>query len=455
MGGKTVLGAEITRVWAILIHLQRLFTGQASCGHVNRLLFRQSTQGGWECPIQWCWASLPWSFPLRVMEQNIEVGVVGAGTMGQGIAQIAATAGHSVVLVDRDESALKRAMANLDRIFKRLVEKGRLDAVESGRILGRIRTATDLAACAQSGLVIEAVVEDEAVKQDLFAALESVVSGDAVLASNTSSLSITRLAAGLHSPHRLIGLHFFNPAPLLPLVEVVPALQTKDGLVEEMATLMRDWGKQPAVAKDTPGFIVNRVARPFYGEAIRLYEEGVADIATIDWAMTELGGFRMGPFELMDLIGNDINYAVTESVWKAFHHDPRYTPSFSQKRNVDAGWLGRKSGRGWHVHAAGVKRAEPWRDKDLGQDILWRILVMLINEAADAVFWGVASPEDVDRAMKGGVNYPKGLLKWAEEVGVDRCVETLDGLKARYGEERYRCSPLLRQCAKEQRGFFR
>ncbi len=389
------------------------------------------------------------------MEQNIEVGVIGAGTMGQGIAQIAATAGHGVVLVDRDNAALQRAMSNLDRILNRLVEKGQLDADGSRRILERIRTATDVAECSKSGLVVEAVVEDESVKRALFASLESVVSNSAVLASNTSSLSITRLAAGLRFPDRLIGLHFFNPAPLLPLVEVVPALQTRAGLTEEMATLMRDWGKQPAVAKDTPGFIVNRVARPFYGEAIRLYEEGVADISTIDWAMTELGGFRMGPFQLMDLIGNDINYAVTESVWKAFHHDPRYTPSFSQKRNVDAGWLGRKSGRGWHDHADGVTPPEPRRDKDLGQDILWRILVMLINEAADAVFWGVASAEDVDRAMKGGVNYPKGLLQWAEEVGIDRCVESLDGLRDRYGEERYRCSPLLRQCAKEQRGFFR
>ena len=388
------------------------------------------------------------------MEQNIDISVVGAGTMGQGIAQVASTAGHNVVLVDLDESALERAMANLNRIFNRLVEKGRIPLEESERILSRIATSTDVSSCAKSGLVIEAVVEIESIKRELFDSLESVVSANAVLASNTSSLSITRLASGLRVPERFIGLHFFNPAPLLHLVEVVPALQTKTGLAEEMATLMRNWGKQPALAKDTPGFIVNRVARPFYGEAIRIFDEGVADIATIDWAMTALGGFRMGPFELMDLIGNDINYAVTESVWKAFHHDPRYTPSFSQKRNVDAGWLGRKSGRGWRDYGDGATAIEPRRDKDLGQDILWRILVMLINEAADAVFWGVASPEDVDRAMKGGVNYPKGLLAWAEEVGIDRCVQTLDGLREKYGEERYRCSPLLRQYAKEQRGFF-
>lgn len=388
------------------------------------------------------------------MEQSTTVGVIGAGTMGQGIAQIAASAGHEVILVDRDEAAVERAMSNLDRILKRLVEKGRLDSEESEAILSRIQTSSDVSACAPCGLVIEAIVEKEAVKQAVFSSLESVVGDAAILATNTSSLSVTRLAAGLKHPSRFLGLHFFNPAPLLPLVEVVPALQTRAGLADEMSVLMRNWGKQPAMAKDTPGFIVNRVARPFYGEAIRIHEEGIADIATIDWAMTELGGFRMGPFQLMDLIGNDINYAVTESVWKAFHHDPRYTPSFSQKRNVDAGWLGRKTGRGWHDHADGATAPVPRKDKDLGQDIVWRILVMLINEAADAVFWGVANAEDVDRAMKGGVNYPKGLLEWAEEVGLDRCVRALDDLKAEYGEERYRCSPLLRRCAEQQRGFF-
>ena len=388
------------------------------------------------------------------MEQSTTVGVIGAGTMGQGIAQIAASAGHGVILVDRDEAAVERAMSNLDRILKRLVEKGRLDPGDSEAILSRIQTSSEVSACAPCGLVIEAIVEKEAVKQAVFSSLESVVGDAAILATNTSSLSVTRLAAGLKHPSRFLGLHFFNPAPLLPLVEVVPALQTREGLADEMSVLMRNWGKQPAMAKDTPGFIVNRVARPFYGEAIRIHEEGIADIATIDWAMTELGGFRMGPFQLMDLIGNDINYAVTESVWTAFHHDPRYTPSFSQKRNVDAGWLGRKTGRGWHDHADGAAVPSPRKDKDLGQDIVWRILVMLINEAADAVFWGVASAEDVDCAMKGGVNYPKGLLEWAEEVGLDRCVRALDDLKAEYGEERYRCSPLLRRCAEQQRGFF-
>jgi len=382
------------------------------------------------------------------------IGVVGAGTMGRGIAQIAATAGHPVLLLDQDEAALSHAKEGLNRIFARLIEKGRMDTRTAEAILSRITTSTRIEDLSAAGLVLEAIVEKAEVKAALFQSLEKIVAPDAVLATNTSSLSVTGLAASLQHPERFIGLHFFNPAPLLPLVEVVPALQSDKALADEMCTTMRNWGKQPALAKDTPGFIVNRVARPFYGEAIRILEEGTADVATIDWAMTSLGGFKMGPFELMDLIGNDINYAVTESVWTAFHFDPRYQPSFSQKRNVEAGWYGRKSGRGWHSYGEDAVASSPIQDKDLGQAILWRILVMLVNEAADAVFWGVASAEDVDAAMKGGVNYPKGLLSWAEEMGLDRCVAKLDELQQHYGEARYRCSPLLRQRASEGRGFF-
>lgn len=387
------------------------------------------------------------------MNESTIIGVVGAGTMGRGIAQVAASAGHEVRLMDRDRMVLDDAMSFLRQMQDRAVAKGRVDEAGASALLSRIQPVTEVEGMRGCGLVIEAIVERVEIKAELFSALEAVLDKEAVMATNTSSLSVTSLAAGVKVPQRFIGLHFFNPAPLMPLVEVVPALQTRKGLDEEMMVLMRNWGKQPARAKDTPGFIVNRVARPFYGEAIRLLEEGVADVATIDWAMTALGGFRMGPFALMDLIGNDVNYAVTESVWTAFHFDPRYRPSFAQKRNVDAGWYGRKSGRGWYDHSDGAEPPRPREDKDLGQDILWRILVMLINEAADAVFWGVASAEDVDRAMQGGVNYPKGLLAWAEEVGLDRCVRALDDLRARYGEERYRCSPLLRARATEGRGF--
>ena len=388
------------------------------------------------------------------MKDLMTVGVVGAGTMGRGIAQVASAAGHNVLLLDRNPVVLEEAHAFLSKIQDRSVSKGRISRLDADALLQRIHGTQHLSDMSDCGLVIEAIVGRTDIKSALFSELETVVSEHCILASNTSSLSVTALAASLQRPDRFVGLHFFNPAPLMPLVEVVPALQSRKGLSDEMLALMQQWGKQPAVAKDTPGFIVNRVARPFYGEAIRILEEGVADVPTIDWAMTALGGFKMGPFALMDLIGNDINYAVTESVWTAFYYDPRYKPSFAQKRNVDAGWYGRKTGKGWYDHGEGAAQPVARMDKALGQDILWRILVMLINEAADAVFWGVASAEDVDRAMRGGVNYPKGLLKWGEEVGLDRCVVTLDNLRDQYGEDRYRCSPLLRSRSKEGRGLF-
>ena len=388
------------------------------------------------------------------MNDVMTVGVVGAGTMGRGIAQVAAAAGHKVHLLDRNLAVLKDAQSFLAKIQDRSVSKGGSSRQDAEALLERISSTQEVSDMAGCGLVIDAIVERADIKEALFSELESVVSKGCVLASNTSSLSVTALAASLKHADRFVGLHFFNPAPLMPLVEVIPALQSRAGLSDEMLVLMQQWGKQPAVAKDTPGFIVNRVARPFYGEAIRMLEEGFADVPTIDWAMTSLGGCKMGPFELMDLIGNDVNYAVTESVWTAFYFDPRYKPSFAQKRNVDAGWLGRKTGQGWYDHDEGADQPGARMDKDLGQDILWRILVMLINEAADAVFWGVASAQDVDKAMRGGVNYPKGLLEWAEEVGLDRCVAALDELRDTYGEDRYRCSPLLRTRAKEGRSLF-
>ena len=291
------------------------------------------------------------------MEHNMKVGVVGAGTMGQGIAQIAATAGHGVVLVDRDQAALDRAV--LTRILNRLVEKGRLAAGEPDRILSRIETASEVQSCASCGLAIEAVVEKEEVKQGVFSALEAVVAPGFRLGEQHVQ-SVHHPSCGwpeASGPHdRLALLQSGSP---LPLVEVVPALQTRDGLSGRMVALMRNW--ETTGCRQGHARVHREPGCPafFYGEAIRLYEEGVADIPTIDWAMTELGGFRMGPFQLMDLIGNDINYAVTESVWRAFHHDPRYTPSFAQKRNVDAGWLGRKSGRGWHDHAEGAAAPSP------------------------------------------------------------------------------------------------
>jgi 3-hydroxybutyryl-CoA dehydrogenase len=231
----------------------------------------------------------------------------------------------------------------------------------------------------------------------------------------------------------------------MPLVEIIPAVQTDAAVTNAARDLVDSWKKVTVLAKDTPGFIVNRVARPFYGEALKIYEEGVADFATIDWAMTELGGFRMGPFTLMDYIGNDINYTVTETVFKAFYYDPRYRPSFTQKRHSEAGWYGRKSGRGYYDYSEGVAKPIPSQDKNLGETILNRILVLLINEAADAVFLNIASAKDVDLAMTKGVNYPKGLLAWGNEMGLDKVLEQLDHLYAEYGDDKYRASVLLRR----------
>ena len=382
------------------------------------------------------------------------VGVVGAGTMGSGIAQVAAQAGHPVVLYDTRLEALDKAKAALAKVMGRLVEKGNLDREEAEAIQGRITYATGLEAFIGSGLVIEAILEDLQVKQDLFKQLEDIAGPEAVLATNTSSLSVTAIGGALSRPGRLLGLHFFNPAPLLPLVEVVPGLATEHGLASQLTSLMKAWGKVPVIAKDTPGFIVNRVARPFYGEALRILEEGLADAATIDHAMRTVGGFRMGPFELMDLIGNDVNFAVTRTVFEAFFYDPRYRPSFTQQRLVEAGWLGRKSGRGYYDLAEGVERPAPTDDVILHEQICWRILVMLINEAVDALYLGVAERDDLELAMTKGVNYPKGLLGWADEKGLPHCLETLERLQTEYGEDRYRPSPLLRRMVREGRTFF-
>jgi 3-hydroxybutyryl-CoA dehydrogenase len=217
---------------------------------------------------------------------------------------------------------------------------------------------------------------------------------------------------------------------------------------------MQRWNKTPVLASDTPGFIVNRVARPFYGEALRLLDEGVADVATIDWAMKEMGGFRMGPFELMDFIGNDVNYAVTRSVFEAMFYDPRYRPSLTQKRLVESNFLGKKSGRGYYDYRAGAEAPQANKDATTGLLIFERVLAMLINEAVDAVFMRVASPEDIDLAMTKGVNYPRGLLAWANELGISRVHGWLERLQSEYGEDRYRPSPLLKRMAGDGRRFF-
>jgi len=390
----------------------------------------------------------------------MNVGIIGGGTMGSGIAQVAATAGCKVKLYDTNQAALDKAKAALEKILSRLIEKGRIDSDEKNRIQANISYVDNLKDLSDSNLTIEAIIENLDIKKKVFSELESYVSEDCIIASNTSSLSIASIAASLQKPQRCVGIHFFNPAPLMKLVEVIPAIQTSYEVLEKSIDTITSWKKVVAVAKDTPGFIVNRLARPFYGEALRIYEEGLADFTTIDYSLKSLGGFRMGPFELMDFIGNDVNYTVTETVFTAFYFDPRYKPSFTQKRFAEAGYLGRKSGIGYYEYDQNGKKVESYEmnsksvNFSLSESIFNRVLVMLINEAADALFLNIASAEDIDNAMTKGVNYPKGLLAWADEKGVDWCVSKLDELYNEYHEDRYRCSPLLRKMNREHKTFF-
>lgn len=373
--------------------------------------------------------------------------------MGSGIAQVAATAGCEVKIYDTNLDALAKSKSNLENTLSKLVEKAKIDEHEKSRIENNISYAHTLGELSHSDLVIEAIIENIEIKRKLFSELENYVSPETILASNTSSLSIASIAASCQKPERVIGIHFFNPAPLMQLVEVIPAVQTSEEVLQKSVQIISDWKKVVAVAKDTPGFIVNRVARPFYSESLRIYDEGVADFATIDWALKTIGGFRMGPFELMDMIGHDVNYIVTETVFTAFYFDPKFKPSFTQKRLLEAGFLGRKSGRGFYNYNQELPK--PTEDLTLAKAIFERVIVMLINEAADTLFLNIASSKDIDNAMTKGVNYPKGLLAWADELGINWCVEKLDELYNEYHEDRYRCSPILRRMVREGSSFLR
>ncbi len=382
----------------------------------------------------------------------MNVSIIGSGTMGSGIAQVAATSGCIVKLFDLNQGALDKSKNALEITLTKLVEKEKIDVTEKSRIQNNIFYVNTLKHLSDSDLVIEAIVENLEVKRKVFSELETLVSENTILASNTSSLSIASIAASCQKPERVIGIHFFNPAPLMQLVEVIPAVQTSEEVLRKSVQIISDWKKVVAVAKDTPGFIVNRVARPFYSESLRIYDEGVADFATIDWALKTIGGFRMGPFELMDMIGHDVNYIVTETVFTAFYFDPKFKPSFTQKRLLEAGFLGRKSGRGFYNYSQELPL--PTEDTVLAKSIFERVIVMLINEAADTLFLNIASAKDIDSAMTKGVNYPKGLLAWADELGINWCVEKLDELYNEYHEDRYRCSPILRRMGANNKTFF-
>ncbi|SFH85248.1 3-hydroxyacyl-CoA dehydrogenase NAD-binding domain-containing protein [Halpernia frigidisoli] len=376
------------------------------------------------------------------------IGIIGSGTMGIGIAQVAATNNCQVFLYDQNSLQTEKSLEGLQKVLARLVEKGKVEIEESENIYNRIKFCTELKDLKDCDLVIEAIIENKEIKQKVFADLESIVSNECVLASNTSSISITSISSDLKNPSRFLGIHFFNPAPLMPLVEIIPGLLTDENLPQKINDLMKSWGKVPVIAEDLPGFIVNRIARPFYGEALRIVEERIATPAQVDEAMRTIGNFKMGPFELMDLIGNDINFSVTKTVYADYFYDPKYKPSLLQQRMSEAKLLGRKTGKGFYDYSGENQDSRAKNqdniDEKLYQEIFMRIISMLINEAVEAKRLQIASDEDLELAMQKGVNYPKGLLAWGKEIGYQKISETLQNLYETYQEERYRQNPLLK-----------
>lgn len=389
------------------------------------------------------------------------IGILGAGTMGAGIAQVAAEAGIIAIVHDPVDGAYERARQRTAGFLARKVEKGQLDEAAATAAIERFSAAASLDELAEADLVVEAIPEDLDLKLDAFRRLDEAATRETILASNTSSLSIARIASATRHPERVVGMHFFNPVPLMALVEVISGPLTSKAVAEATFDAARRLGKTPVLAADMPGFIVNRVARPFYLEAMRILGDGSAGVEEIDQAMRE-AGFRMGPFELVDTIGADVNLAVSQATYEAFAQDPRYRPHGVQERVVKAGRLGRKTGAGFYDYQADGARGAPWADllrpssgtHLAGDQISARILAALVNEAASAVADEVARPEAIDTAMRLGANYPAGPLEWGERIGLARVVETLDAMGAEVADGRYRVVPLLRDLAGRGGSFF-
>lgn len=399
------------------------------------------------------------------------IAVVGAGTMGEGIAQLAARCGCTVHLIDVNDGALQKSMETIRGRFDRSVEKGKLKPNERDETLARIHPARAIAGLESVELAIEAVVEDMDVKRKVFSALEDACPSSAVLATNTSSLSVTNIAAGTSCPSRVVGMHFFNPAPVMPLVEIIAGDASDVACVDLAFDAASSWGKVPVRAKDTPGFIVNRVARGYYLESLRLLGEGVAGVDEMDEIMRHHLGFKMGPFELMDLVGLDVNLAVSTSVWEQTGKPARFEPHDIQRRLVGEGHLGRKSGRGFYSYAnerplpavnverssfelsplmsdvmlAFCMRAGAVKASSAEHLIIARILGAIINEAGSAFSHGVASSDDIDVAMTKGTNYPKGPLAWADDIGYHTVRGVLKALNQVCGDGRYESDALFSQ----------
>jgi 3-hydroxybutyryl-CoA dehydrogenase len=391
------------------------------------------------------------------------VGIIGAGTMGAGIAQVAATHGWRVKILDVSAEVVNRAIEGIGKRLARLAEKGKLTGEEAAAAGARLVAASGPEAFADCDLVIEAVVEKLDVKSAVLGSVLPHLPPGAFLATNTSSLSVTDMGKALGAPDRLVGMHFFNPVPLMPLVEIVSGERSEPALADRAFEIAASWGKTVVRAKDTPGFIVNRVARGFYLEALRMLGEGVAGVAEIDAAMKKLGGFRMGPFELMDLVGIDVNYNVSVSVWEQLGRPARLAPHAIQKRLFEAGDFGRKTGRGAYRYDSDVPvpavevEPQPFSAPDAVREavagfagrtaatdgtelenyVFARVMAAILNEAALAHDEGVATREDIDVAMRKGTNYPEGPLAWSERAGSAACRRLLEALNAVVDDDRF------------------